>query len=141
VEGFVFRRKNACGNPKCHVSSFIDEETLTFGSGKLDEHGCWEYPCVICAAYIQEHPWKKVWPKVRLEVVGEAFLSRVEEKLVARERRRERTIKLGKGGKVLMKQVHIQGHGFRTRKKRERRNINARHTDGIFYSMLSSASA
>ena len=37
-----------CGNPDCCVSTFIDEITLTFGTGILDDHGCWEFPCEVC---------------------------------------------------------------------------------------------
>lgn len=56
-----------CNNPECSVSTFIDEETLTFGSGELFSHGDWEKPCKICAlAYLQKHPQAKVLPPVCL---------------------------------------------------------------------------
>lgn len=38
-----------CKNPKCKCSTGI-HEGLTFGSGRLDQHGYWEFPCRICAA-------------------------------------------------------------------------------------------
>ena len=37
-----------CGNPDCCVSTFFVEEKLTFGTGKLDDFGCWEFPCEVC---------------------------------------------------------------------------------------------
>lgn len=37
-----------CGNPECSVSSAVDE-SLTFGSGDLDDYGFWEKPCGTCA--------------------------------------------------------------------------------------------
>lgn len=43
------KTKRPCGNPKCKCSTGI-HEGLTFGSGKLDDHGFWENPCRICAA-------------------------------------------------------------------------------------------
>lgn len=36
-----------CGNQNCSVSTGICEN-LTFGSGKLDDYGYWEFPCKIC---------------------------------------------------------------------------------------------
>jgi hypothetical protein len=41
-------KQNPCGNPDYCMSTFIDGETLTFGTGKLDDHGCWEFPCEAC---------------------------------------------------------------------------------------------
>ena len=41
----------------CHVSSGI-HDYLTFGTGKLDDHGFWEIPCFECA---REH--EKQFPK------------------------------------------------------------------------------
>lgn len=40
--------KQACGNPKCGVSTGICERP-TFGSGELDSNGYWEVPCSVCA--------------------------------------------------------------------------------------------
>lgn len=40
--------KKPCGNPDCSVSTHIGD-CLSFGSGKLDECGFWEFPCRICA--------------------------------------------------------------------------------------------
>jgi hypothetical protein len=37
-----------CGDEKCCTSTGIDGG-LTFGQGKLDEYGYWQYPCEICA--------------------------------------------------------------------------------------------
>ena len=42
-----------CERPECHASSF--EGMATFGTGKLDEYGFWEYPCPIC---------KKAWDEI-----------------------------------------------------------------------------
>lgn len=38
-----------CNNPECCSSTGIHEGS-TFGSGRIDEHGFWEFPCRICAA-------------------------------------------------------------------------------------------
>jgi hypothetical protein len=38
-----------CGNPECAVSTTI-ADTLSFGSGHLDDYGFWEFPCRVCAA-------------------------------------------------------------------------------------------
>jgi len=52
-----------CGNPDCHVSTSIDEMTLTFGSGELDDWGFWEKPCFVCAtAHKRACPEDRVWP-------------------------------------------------------------------------------
>ncbi len=37
-----------CNNPGCSTSTGI-HECLTFGYGKLNFSGFWEYPCYICA--------------------------------------------------------------------------------------------
>lgn len=56
-------KKNGCGNKDCSVSTSIDEETLTFGRGNLDDYGFWEHPCRKCAKlYEKKHPGSKVWP-------------------------------------------------------------------------------
>lgn len=61
MEGLKSRR--ACGTPDCGVSTAIDDETLTFGRGNLDEWGYWEFPCAACAAAYQEKdPKRPVWP-------------------------------------------------------------------------------
>lgn len=44
-----------CGNPKCHSSTGI-HDGMTFGSGRLDEHGFWEFPCRTCA---EEHDLRR----------------------------------------------------------------------------------
>lgn len=40
--------KGGCDNPKCSVSTGY-HDGLTFGWGKLDDHGYWEHPCPTCA--------------------------------------------------------------------------------------------
>jgi hypothetical protein len=41
----------------------VDDMTLTFGHGKLDEYGFWEHPCLACAeAWKKEFPDSRVWP-------------------------------------------------------------------------------
>ena len=46
----------ACGHPSCSSSSALDER-LTFGRGRLDEHGYWSRPCRPCAEqWDQERP-------------------------------------------------------------------------------------
>jgi len=53
-----------CGYDDCAVSTAIDETTLTFGRGKLDDFGFWEILCLICAAeHKREYPKDLVWPK------------------------------------------------------------------------------
>lgn len=42
------RKLPKCGNPKCRTSTGI-HEGLTFGWGRLDGHGYWEFPCAVCA--------------------------------------------------------------------------------------------
>ena len=53
----------ACGKEDCYISSSIDEITLTFGSGELDDFGFWEHPCFICAStWKEKYPENHVWP-------------------------------------------------------------------------------
>lgn len=55
--------KRPCGHSSCKVSCCINEVTLTFGRGRLDEFGFWEIPCWICAeAHKKESPKHFVWP-------------------------------------------------------------------------------
>lgn len=65
VEDMMARSKRApCGRPDCAVSTSIDDVTLTFGGGDLDQFGYWEIPCAICAeAYQKDHPNQPVWPR------------------------------------------------------------------------------
>lgn len=57
------KRQRACGNADCSTSTSIDDVTLTFGRGDLDEHGYWEIPCALCAAaYQKDHLNQPVWP-------------------------------------------------------------------------------
>lgn len=53
----------ACNNPQCSVSTGI-HEGLTFGSGRLDHNGYFEFPCAPCArAYEEKHPEDgECWP-------------------------------------------------------------------------------
>jgi len=48
-----------CGNPKCSRSTGI-HEGLTFGHGKLDKNGYWQFPCEICA-----RDWDERLPETR----------------------------------------------------------------------------
>lgn len=49
--------KGGCGRPNCGVSTGIDE-SMTFGTGKLDSNGYWEHPCAKCeAAWRKKYPW------------------------------------------------------------------------------------
>lgn len=43
----IRKRNRRCGNNECGVSTGIDGK-LTFGTGHLDDHGFWEYPCESC---------------------------------------------------------------------------------------------
>jgi hypothetical protein len=48
--------RGGCENPNCCASTGI-HGGLTFGSGKLDTYGYWEYPCARCArAFEKLHP-------------------------------------------------------------------------------------
>lgn len=56
---------NKCGNDDCGVSTAIDDETLTFGSGRLTADGFWEFPCNVCARECEaaDPQYKdKCWP-------------------------------------------------------------------------------
>jgi len=55
-----------CGNLKCSTSTGI-HDGLTFGSGRLDEHGYWEFPCAICA---REFDTTRAETKARLLAEG-----------------------------------------------------------------------
>lgn len=46
-----------CGNPECAISTGI-HEGLTFGHGKLDDYGYWQYPCATCA-----REWERTHPE------------------------------------------------------------------------------
>jgi len=57
-------KKPACRRPRCGMSTSIDDMTLTFGLGKLDDFGFWEEPCHACAReYERKNPGKKAWPR------------------------------------------------------------------------------
>ena len=56
-------KKRPCGHSDCRISTSIDEVTLTFGRGELDEWGFWKIPCGICArAWEADNPGKTAWP-------------------------------------------------------------------------------
>lgn len=64
-ESFLETKKKLrpCGNHDCSVSTSVDDITLTFGRGDLDEWGYWSIPCVICAiAWTKHTPKDLVWP-------------------------------------------------------------------------------
>ena len=57
-------KRRPCGYMDCSTSTAIDEVTLTFGRGDLDEHGYWEIPCPTCAAaYQKDFQDQPVWPR------------------------------------------------------------------------------
>lgn len=51
-----------CGNSECSCSTGI-HDGLTFGRGRLDEYGYWEFPCPICA-----RGWDAEVPQVREKI-------------------------------------------------------------------------
>lgn len=60
------RFRKACGVESCGVSTAIDDTTLTFGQGDLDEYGFWEKPCRPCAENFErlEPSYRgRVWPR------------------------------------------------------------------------------
>lgn len=40
-----------CGNALCGRSTSI-ADTVTAGTGELDRHGFWEFPCTTCESYL-----------------------------------------------------------------------------------------
>lgn len=47
-------REPTCGNKDCKVSVDIFREVFTFGSGRLNQFGTWQYPCTVCEdAYLK----------------------------------------------------------------------------------------
>lgn len=60
----------ACGRKDCAVSKGVHDSGasglsgLTFGSGELDFHGYWEFPCFVCArVFERENPSARpCWP-------------------------------------------------------------------------------
>lgn len=47
---------NPCGDPDCFCSSDPFDQ-MTFGKGKLDFNGYFEFPCIPCAEeYVSKHP-------------------------------------------------------------------------------------
>jgi len=55
---------DGCGNKDCSVSTGICE-SITFGSGELDELGYWEKPCEECARAFEKSTPKyngRCWP-------------------------------------------------------------------------------
>ena len=41
------RKDFGCGREECSASTGIDE-SVTFGTGRLDPNGFWEFPCRAC---------------------------------------------------------------------------------------------
>jgi hypothetical protein len=68
-----------CDNPKCSVSTGI-HEGLTFGHGRLTEHGFWEFPCASCArAWEVKHPEDGAcWPYTDTDVAKQTADIQVE---------------------------------------------------------------
>jgi hypothetical protein len=61
----VMEAKKRCrgGRTDCGTSTSIDDVTLTFGGGNLDEWGFWQFPCAPCAEdFKKANPQYKVWP-------------------------------------------------------------------------------
>ncbi len=52
-----------CGKYRCSTSTGI-HDGLTFGSGRLNHSGFWEFPCAICArAHEAKYPEDgECWP-------------------------------------------------------------------------------
>lgn len=69
-------KKRLCGNPTCGSSTGI-HGGLTFGHGRLDEHGFWEFPCRVCAAAFDDRK-----PQIRTEVEAEGHDLREQEWLL-----------------------------------------------------------
>ena len=62
------KKKRPCGNPDCCCSTSIDDTTITYGSGELNEFGFWEFPCKICAKVAKDRGEKYVWPDPDKEI-------------------------------------------------------------------------
>ena len=74
------KRSKPCGNPRCAVSSGLDEG-LTFGSGTLDFNGYWSKPCGPCARdHERRHPEDgECWPYVDSDIAAiEAAAARMQ---------------------------------------------------------------
>ena len=64
-----------CGNPKCGVSTGI-HGGLTFGSGKLDFNGFWEFPCIICEKVFQENERREtILHECKITVYGDGRIN------------------------------------------------------------------
>ena len=55
--------ESPAGHEKCKTSSTV-MDTLSFGTGELDEHGFWEHGCYECArAHEKQFPEEGIcWP-------------------------------------------------------------------------------
>jgi hypothetical protein len=70
------KRDFGCGEQKCSSSTGIhgDESHplsgMTFGSGRLDQYGYWEFPCLTCArAFEKLHPDSgEAWPYADMDL-------------------------------------------------------------------------
>lgn len=60
-------------------------EDLTFGSGRLDSLGFWEFPCSLCArAWEEKNPGDKTWPLPGQDVA--ALTLSIQEDLAREEK-------------------------------------------------------
>lgn len=48
-----------CGNSRCSSSTGI-HDGLTFGYGRLDHHGYWQFPCRACAKRYDEQLTERI---------------------------------------------------------------------------------
>jgi hypothetical protein len=63
------------GHEDCGVSTFIDDETLTFGHGQLDHNGSWEHPCLECAlAFLKHNPTAIVFPSTKEDLSNNPYM-------------------------------------------------------------------
>lgn len=58
----MLKELGGCGRKQCRASTTI-ADTISFGTGNLDEFGFWEHGCDACArAYEKAHPGSEAWP-------------------------------------------------------------------------------
>ena len=67
------------GHEGCKISTHIFD-CLTFGSGKLEDNGCWEYGCEVCArAHEQQFPNEgPCWPHTDEDLIAMGLLKESE---------------------------------------------------------------
>lgn len=66
-----------CGNSDCRCSTGV-HEGLSFGSGRLDKNGFWEYPCRICSRHFQEVERVEIIEQLRREGYSEEAIGEME---------------------------------------------------------------